>query len=219
MDLESYKNTYEEGDAPGWKAIDQILAQLYPNREPDAYFRPILPAVAGGGEPLDGISLYRSFSGDSDHLHYISYGFSELYYNEEGFGQEFSKFGFELTFRLKPFKDDAEFPGWPSSLMQNLAKYVFQTGNYFDDYHSIPTNSPIRLESDTELRAIVFVTDSQLGEIDTVHGKVKFLQMVGITQREFDLIKDGKLDRLELVEKLKENNPLLITDLERKSIV
>lgn len=215
MDLETYKNNYEEDGSPGWEAIDDHLAKFYPNREPSAHFRPILPGIAGGGEPLDGVSVYKN----SDHLHYVSYGFSELYFDEEAFGQEYSKFGFELTFRLKPFKDDEELPGWAASLMQNLAKYVFQTGNYFDDYHYIPTNSPIRLETDTELKAIVFVTDTQLSEIETVHGKVKFLQMFGITQKEHDLIREGKLDRFELVEKLKENNPLLITDLERKSIV
>ena len=219
MDLAAYKKNYEESDTPGWTAIDDQLAKIYPDKEPDRHWGTFLPMMLGGEDPLDGISVYKNYSGHEFHLHYISYGFSELYYDEKSCGQEYSKFGFELTFRLKPFKEDDEFPVWVASLMQNLAKYIFQTGNYFDDYHYVPTNSPIRLDTDTELRAIVFITDPQLGEIETPHGKVKFLQMVGITQREYDLIREEKLDRFELVEKLKENNPLLITDLERKSIV
>jgi hypothetical protein len=219
MDLETYKRLYNNDEAaPGWDAINGQLAKIYPNKEPDGHWGTIIPYSLGGEDPLHGVSAYKS-NGIESFYHYISYGFSELFYDEKAFGQEYSKFGFELTFRLKPFKEDEENPIWVVSLMQNLAKYVFSSGKYFDDYHYIPANGPIRLECDTEIQGLVFVTDSQLGEIETVHGKVKFLQMVGITQKEYDLIQEQKLDRFELVEKLKENNPLLITDLERKSIV
>lgn len=220
MDLETYKSLYEsDNSAPGWDAIDAQLAKIYPNREPDAHWGTIISYMLGGEDPLEGISVYKNTAEEEFHYHYVSYGFSELFYDEEAFGREFSKFGFELTFRLKPYKDDSENPVWVASLMQNIAKYVFQTGNYFDDFHYMPANGPIRLESETEIRAMVFVTDPELGETDSPHGKVKFLQMVGITQREYDLIREQKLDRFELVETLRKNNPLLITDLERKSIV
>src|ERR1041384_6502080 len=121
MDLETYKKTYEEGDAPGWDAIDKELAKLYVNEEPACHWGTILPMMLGGEDPLDGISVYKNYSGDEYYLHYISYGFSELYYDEKSAGQEYSKFGFELTFRLKPYKEDTEFPTWVASLMQNLA--------------------------------------------------------------------------------------------------
>jgi len=216
MDLETYKKLYDNDEAaPGWDAIDGRLAVVYGDRNPDGHWGTAISYMLGGEDPLHGVSAYRNDS----HYHYVSYGFSELFYDEEAFGQEYSKFGFELTFRLKPFREDEENPVWPVVLMQNIARYVFQTGNYFDDYHYMPANGPIRLDTDTDIQALVFVTDSELGEIDTLHGKVKFLQIVGITQREYDLIREQKLDRFELIDGLRKNNPLLITDLERKSIV
>lgn len=41
-----------------------------------------------------------------------------------------SGYGFELTFRLKKQPGEAAPPAWPAELLQQLARYVFQTGNY-----------------------------------------------------------------------------------------
>ena len=43
-----------------------------------------------------------------------------------------SGFGFELTFRLKREQGETNPPTWPATLMQALARYVFQTGIYFE---------------------------------------------------------------------------------------
>ncbi len=40
---------------------------------------------------------------------------------------------------------------------------------------------PIALEESTEIRAAAFVLDPQLGRIDTPHGAVAFVQVVGLT--------------------------------------
>lgn len=42
-----------------------------------------------------------------------------------------SGFGFELTFRLKREPGETNPPTWPATLMQALARYVFQTGKTF----------------------------------------------------------------------------------------
>lgn len=39
-----------------------------------------------------------------------------------------SGFGFELTFRLRREAEETAPPTWPATLMQSLAKYVFQSG-------------------------------------------------------------------------------------------
>lgn len=39
-----------------------------------------------------------------------------------------SGFGFELTFRLRREPEETAPPTWPATLMQSLAKYVFQSG-------------------------------------------------------------------------------------------
>ena len=63
--------------------------------------------------------------------------------------------------------------------MQNLAKYVYNSKKWFEAYHFIPTNSPLRLNTDTKLAGVAFASDPLLGGIDTPNGRVEFLQMVG----------------------------------------
>ena len=81
----------------------------------------------------------------------------------------------------------------------------------------MPANSPIRLNTDTKLVGIVMAPDPQLGGMDTVHGRVEFLQMVGITQKEIDwLLEDPTTARGKmLIDRMRQENPLLLTDLKR----
>lgn len=214
MTIEEYKQTYNEEDAVGWDCITAKLDHLYGDQKP-RHFGNRLPFSLGGENPLDGLSVYQSTQ-QEDHFHLVSYDFSNLYYDEEKLGAEYSGFGFELTFRFKQQGDDNIH--WAMNLMQNLAKYVFDSGKWFEEFHFIPTNSPIRLEYDTDLVGIAFVQDPELSFIDTPHGRVDFLQMVGITQKELDqLWENPKLSETEkLIINLRQNNPLLLTDLDRK---
>ncbi len=209
----------ESGDepqaSPGWAAIDQALAKIYKDREP-THWGTIVPMMLGGDDPLNGISAYRN-PGPPNHLHYITYGFSELYEKESDCLEE-SGFGFELTFRLAfDNSDDEDIPVWPCSLLQNLAKYVFSTGNCFDVDHHLPLNSKIAIGEDTEIDCIYIRQDPELGEITTPFGRVKFLQIVGLTSDEYEQLKSGYFGFIE--EKLAINNTLRVTDLTRKSIL
>lgn len=221
MTKDEYIKQYHEDDAVGWEFIDKEIEKLYGKKEP-RHYGTILKYRLGGSEPLDGISIYDQ-NEQTFHRHLISYGMSELYYNPDVVGEEFSKWGFEFTFRIVPFTDDGDMdnaknePRWVMGLMQNLARYVFETGKYFDYYHFIPCNESIRSETNTKLVGVAFVPDTQLNEIDTPHGKVMFLQMVGLTQKELDwLWEEPKTYRCEaLIDKMRADNPLLITDLNR----
>lgn len=108
-------------------------------------------------------------------------------------------------------------PYWVNNVMLNLARYVDKSGKWFEAYHFIPANSPIRLDTNTELTGFAFAPDPVLGSIDTPNGRVDFLQMVGITQRELDwLLQDPKTMRVkQLIDKMRADDPLLITDLTR----
>ena len=214
MTLEQYKKEFSEDDAVGWLSIDKEFDRLYPNQEPK-HFAPPIHYMLGGPDPLDGISIYESTK-QTNHFHYVTYGFSELYYDEEKVDGEFSKWGFELTFRLKPFSEDNETPTWVIPLLQNIAKYVFSSGNWFEEVHYMPANGPIRLDTETEITALLFVADPEIEKIQTPHGEVTFLQVVGITTAEFEALKENPGTAEELVHKLKKDNPLLITDLTRK---
>lgn len=218
MTAEEYKQQFSEEDAVGWLSIDAALDNVYGGIEP-RHYGPLcgLHYVAGGTDPIDGASIYDSDK-QEPHRHIISYGMSELYYNTEKAGGEFSKWGFELTFRLKPYAGDAGDPLWAVQMMNNLARYVYQSGKWFEENHFIPANGPIRLETETNITGIVFTLDPELGKINTPHGEVSFLQMVGITNEEVERIKQSPTrDAVQqLIEELKRSNPLLITNLDRK---
>lgn len=214
MTVEEYKQKYNEEDSVGWDAISDHLEKLYGEQQPE-HFGNAIPYSLGGENPLDGLSVYKSEK-QTNHFHITTFGFSDLYYNEEGANNDYSGYGFEMTMRLK--KQGDENIHWAMNLMNNLAKYVFDSGKWFEEFHFIPANGPVRLDYDTDLVGIAFVKDPELDSLVTPNGRVDFLQMVGITQRELDiLLENPKTTETEkLIEQLRQDNPLLITDLDRK---
>ena len=208
-----YRNTYDEDEAVGWICIDKKLEETYKTAQP-RHYAPELHYMLGGEDPLDGVSIFDSTQQEF-HRHLVSYGMSELYYNEEAAGQEFSKWGFEFTFRLKPFSEDTEDPTWGVNLMNNLARYVINSEKWFEPNHVIPANGPIRQNTNTAIHGITFTIDPELGKIQTPHGEVIFLQIVGLTEAEIDRIKNstsGYNEVEKILNEIKENNPLMITD-------
>jgi len=49
-----------------------------------------------------------------------------------------SGFGFELTFRLRREPGETAPPTWPATLLQALARYVFQSGQYSTCHYRLP---------------------------------------------------------------------------------
>jgi len=211
MTSEEYSKQFNEEDAPGWLAIDAAIEKIYPGREP-RHYASVIKYMIGGPDPLDGTSVYDSQQ-QTFHRHIVSYGMSELYFAPEKSDKEFSNWGFEFTMRIKSTEGEED-PKWVIGLMNNLARYVFQSGNWFEDYHYIPANGPIRLESKTDKVGVLFITDPELGTIATPHGQVTFLQLVGITEAQLERLKQSPEQAVLLIEEMRINNPLLITDLE-----
>ena len=177
---------------------------------------------------MAGVSIFDC-EDSAFHRHIVSFGMSELYYDPQSAQEEFSGWGFEFSMRVAPFADDPDSdlgnggvapnePFWVISVMQNLAKYVHTSKKWFEAYHFMPANSPIRLDTDTKLVGVAFAPDPVLGGIGTPNGRVEFLQMVGITQRELDWLReDPTTQRVErLIDMMRKDNPLLITDLKRE---
>ena len=195
-----------DDSAPGWDAIDAACARIYGTAEPQ-HWGTVVKYMLGGQDPLDGVSAFDA----GDHWHYVSYGYSDLYTKEEGADPEWSGFGMEMTFRLK--KQGAEAPVWPVGLLQNLARYVFGSGNLLMPGHTMPANGPIAADEDTELHALVFTEDPQLGEIETPHGKITFVQCVGITNAERQF--SSSWNSAGLLELLRQDSKMLVSDLAR----
>ena len=226
MTVQEYEAKFSEDDAQGWDSITSALGKIYDPAN-ERHYASRLHASLGGEDYLYGVSIFDSIEG-VPHRHLVSFGMSELYYDPQSSQGEFSGWGFEFSMRVAPFADDPgskssdgsvvpHEPFWAISLMQNLAKYVYNSKKWFEAYHFIPTNSPLRLNTDTKLIGVAFAPDPVLGGIDTPNGRVEFLQMVGITQRELEwLRKDPTTQRVEqLIDIMRKDNPLLITDLKR----
>ena len=204
----------EEVIAVGWDAVDQALTQVYGEQEPKHYGT-MIPYSLGGQDPLDGISAYKSET-PIPHWHFVTYGFSELY-EKELENEEYSGYGFELTFRLVRSEDEDEPPAWALNLLQNMGRYVFNSGNVFRTGDYLDANGPICLDADTQLTALAFTHDPELAEMDTPNGKVEFIQMVGITEDELEAMQTWKT--LGVLQAGINQIPSYITDLTRASLL
>lgn len=201
-----------EFEAPGWEAIDDALRPIYGTQEPK-HWGTVVSWAMGGPDPIQGISAYRS-EHQRPHLHYVTYGISNLYDKNPEDDPDVSGFGFELTFRLAQ-EPDVDPPNWVLNFLQNLARYVFESGRTFGIGHTLPLNGPIERGSSTSICAITFALDPELGQIVTPNGRVKFLQIVGLTEDELEAIQYWNAARF--AELLAERNPLLLTDTARDS--
>ena len=174
----------ETGPEPlGWDFIDRIFENLHKNTEP-LHYGNISPF---GEKKLKGISVY-DVKGKDPHWHFVTYGLSELY-EKESDNPEKSGYGIELTFRLAKEINETEVPNWAVNFLNNLANYIFKTGNVFNEGHYLNTNGPIAANSNTNLKAVVFFKDSELNKVyDSPNGSLKFLQVTGITYDELEAV-------------------------------
>lgn len=200
--------------APGLDALTGALNQLYQGRKPEQ-FDNAQPRRLGGDDPLASIWVWRR-SAPTPHWHYVTQGFTDLVCKTNS-DPAISGFGFELTLRVACQPDALQPPIWPLHLLQSLGRYVFNSGNSFRQGHRLSTNGPITLGLPTRLGAVGFVADPELAPIDTVHGSVTFLQVVGLTDDEERAAQAW--DTAKLLELLAARLPLLITNLQRGSLL
>ncbi|MGZ9586687.1 suppressor of fused domain protein [Paenibacillus marinisediminis] len=204
----------EEVVTTGWDAIEEQMVKIYGAQEPKHYGT-MISYMLGGPDPLDGISAYKAEK-PLPHWHLVTFGFSELY-EKESENTDYSGYGFELTFRLAREEDEEEPPAWALNLLQNMGRYVFNSGNIFASGDYLDANGPICLESDTKLTALAFIEDPQLPAVHTPNGRVEFLQMVGITEDELEAMKTW--NTLGVLEACHEMLPGYITNLSRDSML
>ena len=196
-------------DTPGWDAIQAACVQVYGDQEPQ-HWGTVIGWRLGGPDPLDGISAYDA----GDHWHLVSFGLSELYEKASDLPDE-SGWGFELTMRLE--RTDDSVPPWALSFLQNLARYVFRTGNPFGPGHHMDLNGPIAQGVDTPIRAILFDEDPKLGTIRTPNGTLRFLQIVGVTLDERAAAM--RWDGLSFARLLRQVDPDRVVRLGRSSVL
>ena len=129
MTFEEFKAKEDDEEfAPGWDEIEAAFSEVYGDTKPEHFGTTIQSrAMFGGNEYLDGYSAYPSPKGYS---HVVTFGMSELYYDEESFGGEFSKWGYEMTIKLKDTEPNNCV--WAMNMMSNLARYTFTSKSWFE---------------------------------------------------------------------------------------
>ncbi|MBQ8568491.1 MAG: suppressor of fused domain protein [Oscillospiraceae bacterium] len=214
MTKEEYIRRMNESDdwAPGWEAIDNEFERLYPDVKP-AHFATDITARAmfGGNEYLDGYSVYDT---GKDYKHMVTYGMSCLYAGEEFFGKKFSGWGYEMTIRLK--EEKAEDCLWAAEMLGNLARYTYQSKSFFGFGQVIAGNgSSLHIGTDSAITALITVKDPTAQTLDTPHGEVAFIQLVGITESELNAIRQDIGNIKVLTELMRKDNPEFVTDMNR----
>ncbi|WP_202049574.1 suppressor of fused domain protein [Sphingomonas sp. So64.6b] len=208
------QDTLQDDSAPGWDAITAAFAPLYPDQEP-RHYGTLVRWMMGGQDPLDGISAWKRLD-PVPHWHFVGYGLSELY-DKASDDPAFSGYGLELTFRLACDPAETEPPAWALNLLQNLARYVYQSGNVFEDGHWMNLNGPIALGTDTLIGSLAFVFDPEVPPIETPHGRVAFIQVVGLTVDEEAAGK--RWNARKMLDIFLPHMPLWITDVSRASLL
>jgi hypothetical protein len=193
--------------APGWDAIDGALEPIFGSQEPGHWETSSAAPDTGG---IWGISAYRSAGAWFN----VTYGLSELW-EKTSDDPAVSGWGIELTMRVTA--DDSEPPLWPATLLERLGSYVYSMGNVFDPGHRFDPQAEITGGTPpTDLTAVAFAEDPQLGTIATPNGSVTFVLAFGITRDELDRMKLSRTDAV--LDEFRTANPLLITDPSRTGL-
>jgi len=198
-----------DGDPPpahGWDAIEAACAAVHGDAEPMHWAHKGVMAMhdlkTPPENPLDGVSIYDG----GDYWHYVGFGLSELYAKQTR-DPAWSGFGLELCFRLiKPEPTD-EAPLWPVDLLTSLSKAVF-SGSRFEHGHTVKCG-PINGDPDCPAVGLFLVEDPDLGTLDTPHGRVVMLLLVGI-DAETHARAQGE-SHLSVLAELRAENPALVT--------
>ncbi|XP_037039200.1 suppressor of fused homolog [Bradysia coprophila] len=184
---------------PGLLKLIEQCENLYPDQKNPLQVTTLVKYWLGGQDPLDYISMYFN-AGKPElnippHWHYVTFGLSDLHgdgrvhqvSNETT--EHLSGMGFELTFRLikqtPTVTENEKPPTWPANLLQQLARYVFQTGNRFVIGDNVPWRKSLD-NSKSNIKHMLIADDPQLVRTNTPFGWVDFCQIVGVTEEELD---------------------------------
>lgn len=214
MTLEEFREKVKEQEdwAPGWDAIEAVFEKLYPGQTPAHYGTNMEKrAIFGGDQYLDGYSIYDSKGG---YKHLVTFGMTELYIEESALGKEWNKWGYEMTMKLA--EKDIESCLWATNLLSSLARYTYTQERYFEPFQYIAgSGGSICPNRESKITALLTVADTEAQPTETIYGRTEFIQLVGITEAELTKLKEDRGCIELLYERMKQDNPYLVTDLNR----
>ena len=177
------------------------------------WYAPRPPRSGRGPGPLQAVGVHRV--ADGGHWHLVTYGLSEPGPRRSGEGNV-PGWGFELTLRVSSEPGD-EPPLWAVDFLASLASYVGSRGHPLAEGHLLDLRGPIRIGSSTAITAGVVVADPVLASLDGPHGRLQFLQVVGLTADELELCRAWNVEGVVDVVSRSEGD-LLVTRLDRPPV-
>lgn len=196
-------------EGAGRRAVDEALKARYPRGE--------LVTFGKGVGVLAEIRTYLhpATEKDPEHWHYVTLGLSELD-EKTSKDLEESGWGIELTMRVEAPNGEIDLPEWPVLALAKLAAYVDETGRVLQDGDKVSLEGAVDPAAPS-IKGLAMGKDLELGTIDTPHGRLTFLQAVGVMADEADLITrwSGK----GFLDALAKQTPLLLTQPERRSLL
>jgi hypothetical protein len=203
----------DRAQAPGWAAMDERIVALYGDAKP-LHYGTTEPVALGGGDPIEAISAYVA-DDEAPHWHLLSFGMSELY-DKLAPAPDVSGHGFELTMRLPWSEGDEKIPEWSMHVLQALASYVFTTKAPFAPGHYMDFGGALD-GGGGAISAVAFVEDPTLGSLVTPNGFMRFLQVVGITADEHEVMMDW--DPAGVLDLIARRDRMMVTDVGRRSVL
>lgn len=204
----------EEMVVLGFDAITNECERVYPDQKNPKHYAPLMGWYFGGNDPLDGISIYDG----GDYFHFVTYGLSELY-EKHSDNKEISGYGMEFTFKLK--KDNCDENDTEikciCGILQSIARITFTKGELFHAYEYLYTGQKqgIDVAMKSKITGFITIPDLQFNTIDTLNGKVDFVEFIGVTDNELQAIKNKQISVKDLYEKLGTD----VTDYSRDSVI
>ena len=96
---------------------------------------------------------------------------TNLYGDEQAFGQTYSRWGYEMTMKLQ--EHSSEDCVWACNMLGNLARYTYTTKRFFEENQYVLGNQePIKRGSDSKITSLLIIKDNEIPEVESVHGDV-----------------------------------------------
>ena len=93
---------------------------------------------------------------------------------------------------------------------------LFRSKRFFEENQYVLGNQePIKRGSDSKITSLLIIKDNEIPEVESVHGLVTYLQLVGILWEEACAIREDPSKIPILLENMRKDNPNGVTDLER----
>ena len=165
-DTTQYREMFAPNLAVGWNAIDKHLKFILPYRTFEYFHQPQKDNL------LHNIAVCQT---KADHLYCVSYGLSQLYYDEASYGNLISKYGFELTLNI----DQCHVAlSHYFQCMQSIAKQIIEYDLYphnQNQFFDLNENIIILLQG--RFHTFCLMPDTQLKKMGSPHGQHQFIEI------------------------------------------